>query len=81
MAVTCDNLTASVEELLNSLLVKDGDGNYGLRTVVLSKACENLSPAGGCGETLLPLEQILRMIISPSPDCDLPAITLIQDND
>jgi hypothetical protein len=78
MAVNCDNISISIEELLNSLLVKDIAGNYGLRTVRVSAAAANIESVRQCEGNNLTLEQIARYVIGVSDD-GKPAIILIEE--
>jgi len=78
MAVTCDNISISLEELLNSLLVKDDAGNYGLRTKRVSAAAADIVDVRQCGGVNLTVEQIARYIIGVSDD-GKPAIILIEE--
>ena len=78
MAVTCDNISISLEELLNSLLVKDDAGNYGLRTKRVSAAAADIESVRQCDGTNLTAEQIARYIVGVSDD-GKPAIILIEE--
>lgn len=78
MAVTCDNISISLNELLNSLLVRDNAGNYGLRTKRLTVAAGNIESVRQCDGANLTDEQIARYVIGVSDD-GKPAIILIEE--
>lgn len=78
MAVNCDNISISLEELLNSLLVKDDAGNYGLRTVRVTAAAADIENVRACEGNNLTVEQIARYAIGVSDD-GKPAIILIEE--
>lgn len=78
MAVTCDNPSISLKELLNSLLVKTNTGVYGLRVKRVSAAAGNIEPVVTCGTVSLDEEQIMRWAIGLS-DSGEPALILIEE--
>lgn len=68
MAIDCTNPHISMQELLNSLLVKDDAGNTGLRVKRVSAAAEDITQVVGCAEFNLGPEMILRHAIGLSDD-------------
>lgn len=78
MAVTCDNPSISLNELLNSLLVKTNTGVYGIRTKRVSAAAGNIEPVVACGTVSLDNEQIMRWAIGLSTSGE-PALILIEE--
>lgn len=78
MAVTCDNPSISLNELLNSLLVKTNTGVYGLRVKRVSAAAANITPVVACGTMSLDNEQIMRYAIGLSTS-GKPALLLIEE--
>ena len=74
MAVTYLDIGISLDQLLNSLLVKNADGTFGIRTILVAK--DNQVPARDCVGTNLTLEQIARYAIQPDEDGN-PALVLI----
>jgi hypothetical protein len=78
MAVTCDNPSISIQELLNSLLVKTNTGVYGLRVKRVSAAAGNIESVIACGTINLTEEQIMRYAIGLSTSGE-PALILIEE--
>jgi hypothetical protein len=68
MAIDCTNPHISMQELLNSLLVKDDAGNIGLRVKRVSAAAADITQVVGCAEFNLGPEMILRHAIGLSDD-------------
>jgi hypothetical protein len=78
MAVTCDNPSISLKELLNSLLVKTNTGVYGLRVKRVSATAGNIESVIACGTINLDEEQIMRYAIGLSTSGE-PALILIEE--
>lgn len=78
MAITCDNLTISLKELIQSLLVVTADGTVGIRTVRVSEAAADISPHAACSVPGLSIENVMRYAIGVSPDGE-PALVLIEE--
>ena len=78
MAINCTIPHISMEELLNSLLVKDDAGNTGLRVKRVSAAAGDITPVVACAEFNLGPEMILRHAIGLT-DSGKPALILIEE--
>ena len=77
--VDCDNANISLEELLNSLLVKnEATGDYGLRTVSQTTTCVNITDGITCDTPLKSVADILRHIVVID-GCGKPAINLVSE--
>lgn len=78
MAIDCTNPHISMQELLNSLLVKDDAGNTGLRVKRVSAAARDITQVVGCAEFNLGPEMILRHAIGLTTSGQ-PALILIEE--
>lgn len=78
MAITCDNLTISLKELIQSLLVVTNDGTIGIRTKTVSAAAANISAHAACSVPGLSIENVMRYAIGVSDDGE-PALILIEE--
>jgi len=80
MAVDCDNIGISAQELKNSLLAKvTATGVIGLRVKRVSAAAAGIEPVIGCAEFNIGDEQLLRMAVGLSTSGE-PALILIEES-
>ena len=79
MAVTCDDITISKQQLINSLLVrKVSTGEVGLRVKRVTAAAANIEPVIGCAEFNIGDEVVMRYAVGLS-DSGQPALILIEE--
>jgi len=80
MAVECENIGISAQELKNSLLAKvTATGVIGLRVKRVSAAAAGIEPVIGCAQFNLGDEQILRLAVGLSTSGE-PALILIEES-
>jgi hypothetical protein len=80
MAVECENIGISAQELKNSLLAKvTATGVIGLRVKRVSAAAAGIEPVIGCAEFNIGDEQLLRMAVGLSTSGE-PALILIEES-
>lgn len=82
MAVDCNDIAISAEQIKNSLLVKvasgPNEGAIGFRTKRITVAAAIIEPVVGCAEFNLGDDQMLRMAVGLS-DSGEPALILIEE--
>lgn len=78
MPIDCNNPHISLNELMNSLLVKDAAGNRGLRVKRVSAAAANITPVVACATYNLSDTDVIRWAIGLSDD-GKPALILIEE--
>ncbi len=66
-------------EKLNALAVKTAGNKYGLRTVSVSAAAEDISPLVACGDDMKSFEELFGWIIVESASGE-PALGLVQES-
>lgn len=77
-ALTCVNPNISLDELLNSIRVKDtGSGHTGLLTTIVNADTGNIVKLG-CGEPPLSAVQILRMAFGIDNDGDTTLVLIVK---
>ena len=77
-ALSCVNPNISLDELLNSIRVKDtGSGNTGLLTTIVNADTGDLVKLG-CGEPPLSAVQILRMAFGIDNDGDTTLVLIVK---
>lgn len=61
--INCVNSNLTLQEILMSLLVKDADGDYGLRVIRDEMAAADVSDGIGCTLPMMGLEDIIRRTV------------------
>ena len=78
MIASCDDITISKQQLINSLLVRTNTGVVGLRVKRVSAAAANIEPVIGCAEFNIGDEVVMRYAVGLS-DSGQPALILIEE--
>lgn len=78
MAIDCNNPHISLNELMNSLLVKTNTGVKGLRVKRVTAAAANITPVVACATYNYSDTDVIRMAIGLSDD-GKPALILIEE--
>lgn len=79
MPIDCTNPSISLNELMNSLLVKTATGVKGLRVKRVSAAAADITPAIACATVNLSDTDVIRMAIGLSDD-NKPCLILIEES-
>ena len=75
--ITCNDLTISLNAMINSLLVKDADGNVGIRTRIITVDADTIDDYRECDGVNLENGRALQFAIGLSPVDNKPVLNLI----